>query len=85
MHLVTRNTEKKMTDNVITLGNITRLDIPPERILEQAKRECTDCVVVLGYDKDGEQYFASSVADGGTVMWILETAKMALLMETAEE
>jgi hypothetical protein len=65
--------------NVIPLGNITRLDLPTDRILENAKGTCTDGVVILGFDAAGELYFASSIADGGAVIWLLEQAKMALL------
>lgn len=68
-----------MTDNVIPLGNITYLDLPTQRVLEAAKAECTDTVVVLGYDEKGDFYFSSSVADGGAVIWLLEQAKLRLL------
>ncbi len=66
-------------DNVIPLGNITRLDLPVDRVLDAAKEDISERVVVLGWDKDGELYFASSFADGGDVMWLLEKAKLALL------
>ena len=52
-------------NNVIPLGNITSLDLPTDRVLEECKGDCTDGVVVLGFDDDGELYFASSIADGG--------------------
>ena len=65
--------------NVIPLGNITRLEIPTERVLEQAKGHCTDGVVVLGFDDDGTLYFASSIPDGGAVIWLLDQAKLELL------
>ncbi|KKL84521.1 hypothetical protein LCGC14_1963870 [marine sediment metagenome] len=69
-----------MTDNIITLGNITRLDLPTDRILEEAKLRVKDGgVVVLGWDADEELYFASSIADGGEVLWLLEKAKKKLL------
>ena len=61
------------------LGGVTRLDIPPERVLDGAKDKCPDGVVVLGFDADGDFYFASSIADGGTVIWLLELAKKKLL------
>jgi hypothetical protein len=67
-----------MTDNVIPLNNITMLDLPVPRILEEAK-EYLNTVVLIGTDKDGELYFSSSVADGGEVLWLLEKAKLALL------
>lgn len=65
-------------DNVIPLGCITKLDLPVDRILEAAK-ERLDSVVLIGWDKDGELYFASTKADGGDVLWLLEKAKQALL------
>lgn len=68
-----------MTDNVIPLGNITRLDLPTERVLDEAKGHCSEGVVILGYDDDGELYLASSIADGGEVLWLLEKLKLHLL------
>jgi hypothetical protein len=68
-----------MPGDVIPLGNITRLDLPTERVLDGAKGRCTDGVVVLGFDDDGDFYFASSIADGGSVIWLMEMAKKKLL------
>ncbi len=68
-----------MTAQIIPLGNITTLDLPTDRVLEGAKGHCTDGVVVLGFDDDGQLYFSSSIADGGSVIWLLEMAKKALL------
>ena len=65
--------------NVIPLGGITTLDLPTERVLDGAKGHCTDGVVVMGFDDDGELYFASSIADGGSVIWLIELAKKRLL------
>jgi len=67
-----------MPNKVTPLGNITRLDIPPDRILEGAKGEM-EGVVLLGFDNDGGIYFASSYADGGDVLWLLEMCKKHLL------
>ena len=63
---------------VLPLNNVTYLDLPPDRILNGALGKL-DGVVILGYDKDGNQYFASSYADGGEVLWLLEKCKLALL------
>lgn len=68
-----------MTSNVIALGNITKLDLPVDRILEEAKGEIQDGVVILGYDLEGEFYFASSIAEGPEVLWLLESLKKRLL------
>lgn len=67
-----------MKDNVIPLGNITRLDLPPDRVLEGAIGKL-DSVIIMGYTEDGEEVFASSIADGGTILWIIERYRKALL------
>lgn len=63
---------------VIPFTGITKLDMPPDHILEQAKGKL-EGVVVMGYREDGEEYFASSYADGGTVNWLLDRCKTKLL------
>jgi hypothetical protein len=70
-------------DNVVVLDVVTTLDIPVERVMENAKDKL-DGAIILGYDKEGEEYFASTFADGGTVLWLLERMKKRLL-ETDEE
>jgi hypothetical protein len=64
--------------DIIPIGGVTKLDIPVDRVLEQAKGELSG-VVVLGFDKEGKFYGASSYADGGTVLWLLESCKKMLL------
>ena len=66
---------------VIQLGCVTRLDLPADRVLEGAMGDL-ESVVLLGYTKDGEEYFASSIADGGDVLWLLEKCKQALFDAT---
>lgn len=63
---------------IIPLNNVTRLDLPPDRILAAATGQL-ESVVLVGYDKDGEIYCASSIADGGTVLWLMEKLKLKLL------
>jgi len=63
---------------VIPLNTITRLDLPPNQILEDAKDEM-DSILILGYDKEGNEYFASSMSDGSDVLWLLERCKQLLL------
>ena len=67
-----------MNDKVIPLGNITKLDLPVDRVLESAK-EFLDSAIIIGFDHDGELYFASTYADGGEVLWLLEKCKKSLL------
>ena len=69
--------------NVVRFTGISKLDMPADHVLESALGKL-EGVVVLGYDKDGQEYFASSYADGGDMLWLLERAKKALL-EVADE
>ncbi len=64
--------------NVIPLNNITYLDLPPDRVLEGAKGKL-EGLLIVGYTTEGEEYFASTYADGGEVLWLMERAKRALL------
>lgn len=66
-------------DNVVEWRGITVLDIPPTRILAKAAGASLKECVVVGFDGDGQFYFASSVADGGSVLWMFEMAKKRLL------
>jgi hypothetical protein len=69
--------------NVVRFTGITKLDMPADHVLESALGKL-EGVVILGYDKDGQEYFASSYTDGGDMLWLLERAKKALL-EVADE
>jgi hypothetical protein len=68
-----------MTSKIIPFTGITKLDLPPERVLEKAGGKELEGVVIMGFTKDGEEYFASSYADGGTVLWLIERCKAILL------
>ena len=69
-----------MTDNVVELsGLITKLDIPPTRILAKAAGAKLEKCFVIGETDEGDFYFASSIADGGTVLWLMEMAKKRLM------
>lgn len=67
------------TTNVVDLSVVTTLDIPVERILRKAMEADLESIIILGMRKNGEEYFCSSVADGGTVLWKLERCKRQLL------
>ena len=47
----------------------TRIDLPPERLLKAAQAANLTEVVILGFDADGEWYFASSSADSMRAIW----------------
>lgn len=65
--------------DVINLDVVSTLDLPPERILEAAKEAGLTGAVVIGWDAEGGFYFASSIADGADVLWLMELAKKKLL------
>jgi hypothetical protein len=65
--------------NVVNLSTITTLDIPPERVLNAALEADLSEVVIMGRDRDGNEYFASSIADGGDVVWLAERIKLKLI------
>lgn len=67
------------TAQIIRWSGITRHDIPVERILEAAGGAGLRVAVVIGYDAEGDEYFAASVADGADVVWLLERAKHKLI------
>lgn len=65
--------------NVVTLDLITTLDLPPERIIKAAQEADLESAIVIGYKKDGSEYFSSSISDGTQVIWLMERFKKALL------
>lgn len=65
---------------VVELDMVTRLDIPVDRVLNNAPKSM-QAVVLVGWDENGEFYFASSKSDGGDVLWLLETAKKRLMQD----
>ena len=67
-----------MSDNVIPLGGVTKLDLPADRILEGNIGEF-ESVVIMGWNHEGKEVFASSLADGGDVLWLMERMKKILL------
>jgi hypothetical protein len=64
---------------LVVLPVITSLNLPTERLLQAAMDHKLGSVVIIGYDTDGEFYFASSEASGPSVLWDLEMAKKKLL------
>lgn len=65
---------------VIPFSGITRLDLNPDIVLENLKGRL-EGFVIAGYTADGEEYFSSTYADGGTALWLLERCKRSLLTQ----
>ncbi len=71
------------TANIVRFTGITTLDLDPDAVLKEAIGKL-EGVIVIGYDKDEEEYFASSYADGGDTLWLIERFKK-MLMEVPDE
>lgn len=67
-----------MSAKVFDFTGITTLDIDPDRVLQKAVGQLQG-VVVIGFDHEGEFYGASSYADGGNAIWLLEVCKKRIL------
>jgi len=65
--------------DVVDLRVITKLDVPPEKLLRRALEEGMDEVVICGIAADGSEYFASSKASGADALWHLQRAIHALM------
>lgn len=66
--------------DVVRMNMVTRLDISPDAVIEAASEANLACVVIIGFDADGNEYFASSKADGADVLWHIERAKHKLMV-----
>ena len=73
-----------MTAEIIRLDTITTLDIKPDDILREAIGQYPGGVFVCGYSEDGSVQFASSIADGGSVLWMMEIAKLRMMKFAGE-
>lgn len=68
-----------MTMGEVVAGRfITTLKTSPDRALEGAAEYGLDSVVIIGLDKDGEFFFASSEPGSADALWFLERAKHEL-------
>jgi hypothetical protein len=73
---VIKSRENPKIEIAPVVGN---LDLEAERVLGGAiLAEMSDCMV-LGWDKDGDFYFASTFSDGGIALWLMEVAKNRLM------
>lgn len=67
-----------MNAEVIPFDGMTTLDLKADLVLENLKGKL-DGFVLAGYDKDGGEFFSSTYADNGTVLWLIERFKTNLL------
>lgn len=67
------------TAQVLRFRGASRHELPVDRVLDMARAEGLACAIVIGYDGSGEEFFASTMADGADALWLLERLKLRLL------
>lgn len=65
--------------NVVDLPVITCLPLDPKRVIAGAANHEFKRVMIIGVLEDGDEYFASSDPDGGTLLWDMERTRHALM------
>lgn len=64
-----------MTDNVVQFPGATTVDLSAGAVLKMAMEEKLDMVVVMGWDKDGNEYLASTTSDARTIIFLADRVK----------
>lgn len=64
---------------VIMSPNVTSLDLTPARILQMAFDADLESVVVVGYDKNGNEYYAATAGDPAETIWLFERSKHRIM------
>jgi len=64
--------------NVVVAPIVTTLEGRPDDALKHAIGEL-ESVVVIGYTKSGEEYYASSIADGPNALWLIRRTEHKLI------
>lgn len=57
---------------------VTTLEIAPDKVLKAAI-DNLDIVIVIGVERDGKDYFASSTGDAKEMLWLVERFKTDLM------
>lgn len=65
--------------NVEMMPVITRHKFDAARTLRHAHEAGLEEIIILGYTKDGSEFFSSNMPDGAESVWHLERAKLKLL------
>lgn len=67
-----------LPSNVKFFTGVTPKDFEPDIMLQGAMGECS-WVVIIGEDKNGNEFFSASKSSGPEILWAIERAKMKLL------
>ena len=72
-------------DNVVVLSDYITEEVHPNKVLMGAINAAMDVVIVVGYTKEGAEFFASSTGNHETTNWLLDVAKMRLMKAYTED
>ena len=64
--------------NIIPFNSITTLDLDADNVLKGLIGKLKG-FVIAGYDNNNKEYFSSSYADGGHILWLIERLKITLI------
>lgn len=67
-----------MTAKIIPFNGVTSLNLDPDITLENLKGKL-EGFLIMGYTPEGEEFFASTYADGGMALWLMARCKKQLL------
>lgn len=65
---------------IVQLPVITKLNLDADRTLKNLSGKL-EGFILAGYDKDGNEFFSSTYADGGDALWLLARCTTALLSQ----
>ena len=71
-----------MSDKIIPFTGETDVEIDPNDVLENNKGEF-ECVIIVGYTKQGAERLVSSTGDSALISWLLQRANK-LVLESAD-
>jgi hypothetical protein len=69
----------------VSFGGMTKLPLPPEKILSAALDRTFGRVTVIGVLEDGKEYVASSTSDCGAILWDMERARHMFMRNADSE
>jgi hypothetical protein len=67
-----------MSDKIIPFTGETDVEINPDDVLENNKGEF-ECVIIVGYTKQGAERLVSSTGDSALISWLLQRANKIVL------
>lgn len=68
-----------MTSKIIPFPGPHFGSIEPSEVLQDAMDADLEDVLIIGKTKSGQEYQASSIADGGTILWRIARFKQKLI------